>query len=97
MITYRQTTKDDYSALLEILAATLSCSDMIQPYPSEDSSGWLASHNDTPVGIVVANRKEGKLVLTAILPEFTRQCKLPRRRAFRTRSCTSPLGPRLRA
>ncbi|MGJ8678589.1 MAG: GNAT family N-acetyltransferase [Akkermansiaceae bacterium] len=73
MINYRQTTKDDESALSEIFASILGSSDTLNVCPSKISSGWVACNKGKPVGLSMANREEGELVFAAVLPEFAGQ------------------------
>ena len=69
MITFRQTTIGDISALSEILAAASFHFDGSLNDLCESIAGWVVCIEGKPLGFALADREKGRLLVIAVAPE----------------------------
>ncbi|MDF1816986.1 MAG: GNAT family N-acetyltransferase [Verrucomicrobiales bacterium] len=71
MITFRQTTTSDIPTISEILAAVSLQFGGGENDLSDPVAGWVACSDDKPIAFALADRKAGRLLIIAVVPEAT--------------------------
>tara|TARA_R100000027_G_C2249412_1_gene93977 strand:- start:2376 stop:3248 length:873 start_codon:yes stop_codon:yes gene_type:complete len=71
MITFRQATRDDFPALSRILTLASCHGDALWSDLNRHISGWVACAEGRPVGLALADRNDGKLLVVGVEQEVS--------------------------
>ena len=70
MITFRQTIRGDTPVLSEIFSTTLHYGDATFDGFRDHDAGWVACVDGKPVGVALADRAKGELLVVAVISQF---------------------------
>ena len=71
MITFRQATRDDIPALSRILTLASCYEDVLWKDLNRHISGWVACAEGKPIGLALADRNDGRLLVVLVLQEVS--------------------------